>query len=237
MNPDSPKEEAKRAEEKMLDAIRKGEVEMIPHWHFVLKTVLMITGGILALLVLLYLASFVVFSLRQTGAWFAPIFGAAGWYSLLRSMPWILVALLAIFIIVLAILVRRYAFVYKHPFVYLFIGIVAVVAIGGFAIAQTPFHQFLFDSSRHGRLPVLSGFYRGFGPQRVGEIHRGTVISTTTDGFILQDANGDTSTAVFGSRLRTPPNRMPTIGSDVVIFGSENQSGTITIQGIQPVRN
>lgn len=239
MNPDSPQEqeEAKRAEEKMLSAIRKGEVEMIPRWHFVLKTALMITGGVLTILVLLYLASFVVFSLHQTGVWFAPLFGSAGWYSFFRSMPWILIALLAIFVVVLAILVKRYAFAYKHPFVYLFVGIVAAVAVGGFAIAQTPLHQYLFNSSRHGRLSVLGGFYHGFGPQRLGDIHRGTVISTTTDGFILQDANGETSTAVFGARFHGSTNRIPSVGSDVVIFGPENQSGTITIQGIQPVRN
>lgn len=220
----------------MLDAIRKGEVGIVPRWHFILKAVLVVTGVVLAILVLLYLASFVVFSLRQTGIWFAPAFGAAGWWSLLRSFPWILVALLAVFIVALVILAKRYAFAYQHPLIYLFIGIVVIVVIGGFAIAQTPFHRALFDAARRGNLPVLGGFYHSFGPQRFGDIHRGTVIATTTDGFVIQDVNGETSTAVLGSRSRTPF-RIPSIGSNVVVFGPENPSGTIAVQGIQPVRN
>lgn len=215
----------------MLVAIRSGEAKMQPRWHFVLRTILFIVGGIIALLALLYIASFIVFVLQETGLWFAPVFGVAGWYSFFRSLPWILVALLIVFVLILALLVKRYSFVYERPTMYLLIGIVALVALGGFLIAATPFHRTLFDSARSGNLPVLGGLYRGFGMQRFGDIHRGTIVATTTGGFIIQDHGGQTSTVPYGSWGHSEPG----IGNDVVIFGQRTPSGTINAQGIQQV--
>ena len=131
-------DEAKKAKQKMLDAIQSGDVKMEPKWHFVLKTTLLIIGGVLALLLVLYLASFVFFVLRQTGLWYAPTFGIAGWYSFFRSLPWILIIFLIVFMVILGVLVKRYSFVYERPAMYLFIGIVAFVALGGFLISATP---------------------------------------------------------------------------------------------------
>jgi len=231
------KGEAKEAERKMLDAIHSGEAKMRPRWHFILQAVLLVTGGILALLVVLYLASFILFVLRETGLLFAPTFGAAGWFSFFRSFPWILIFLLLVFVVILAVLVKRYAFVYERPSLYLFVGIVLIVALGGFLIAETPLHRSLFDSARHGNLPVLGGLYQGFGMQRFGDIHRGTIVQTTTNGFIIEDNGGQTSSVVVIPPMQFPPNGGPgpAMGSDVVIFGDRTPSGTINAQGIQPV--
>ena len=212
---------------------------MIPRWHFVLKTVLMITGGVLRSSSCCISQASSSFRFGKLASWFAPFSESAGWYSFFRSMPWILVALLAIFIVRACDSCKAVCFCRISTRSYIFSSASWSPSSQSAAsvIAQTPLHQYLFNSSRHGRLSVLGGFYHGFGPQRLGDIHRGTVISTTTDGFILQDANGETSTAVFGARFHGSTNRIPSVGSDVVIFGPENQSGTITIQGIQPVRN
>lgn len=234
MNSHVENEEAKQAEQKMLGAIRKGEVEMKPRWHFALRTALFVTGGVLAILALLYLASFIVFALQLNGTWFAPIFGFAGWYTFFGSIPWILVIFLLLFLVILAVLVKRYAFVYEHPSLYFFVGIMAIIALGGFLIAQTPFHRKLFDAARSGNLPVLGGFYREFGMQHAKGIHRGTIVGTTTNGFIIQDINGQTSTVPFNGFTHFPPGG-PRAGGDFVIFGPRNQSGTITAQGIEPL--
>jgi len=224
-------DEAKKAKQKMLDAIQSGDVKMEPKWHFVLKTTLLIIGGVLALLLVLYLASFVFFVLHQTGLWYAPTFGIAGWYSFFRSLPWILIIFLIVFMVILGVLVKRYSFVYERPAMYLFIGIVAFVALGGFLISATPFHRTLFNAARNGNLPVLGGFYRGFGMQRFDDLHRGMIIGTTTNGLIIQDNGGQTSTVLYGSRMHFSPNT----GNNVVIFGQRTPSGTINASGIQQV--
>src|SRR5271169_1568998 len=227
--------EAKQAEQKMLDAIRSGKARMQPKWHFILQAILFATGGIIALLALLYLASFVVFTLQETGLWFAPVFGVAGWYSFFRSLPWLLLLLVAVFMVVLGVLAKQYSFVYERPTLYLFIGIVAFIALGGFLIAQTSFHRVLFNSARHGNLPILGGFYRGFDAQRFGDIRRGMIIGTTTHGFIVQDDNGQTSTVFSNQQMHFPPGGVSGIGSNIVIFGRRSPSGTINAAGIQPI--
>jgi hypothetical protein len=228
MDSNKNQDQAKKAKQKMLDAIQSGDAKMEPKWHFVLETILLITGGVLALLLVLYLASFVVFVLHQTGLWYAPTFGVAGWFSFFRSLPWILIILLIIFMVILGVLVKRYSFVYERPAMYLFIGIVAFVALGGFLIAATPFHRTLFDAARNGNLPVLGGFYRGFGMQHFGDIHRGSITGTTTNGFVIRDDGGQTSTVLYG--------HFPfSIGNDIVIFGERTPSGTINASGIQQV--
>jgi hypothetical protein len=45
-------------------AIKSGQVKMRPRWHFVLKTVLAISGGLFVLLTILYLASLIIFISR-----------------------------------------------------------------------------------------------------------------------------------------------------------------------------
>ena len=234
MDSNSKNNEAEKAEQKMLGAIREGKVTMRPKWQFALKTALFVVGAAIALLAILYLASFIIFVLRETGVWFTPAFGVAGWFSFFHSLPWLLVLLLVVFVAILAILVKRYAFVYERPLLYLFVGMVILVAGGGFLVAETTFHRSLFNSARHNQLPMLGGFYRGFGMQRFGDVHRGTVISTTTNSFMIQDDGGQTSTIVLGSHMRFPGSAL-SIGSSVVVFGIRTPSGTIIAEDIQPV--
>ena len=144
--------------------------------------------GIIAFLALLYISRALSYScFKKPDCGLRRSFGVAGWYSFFRSLPWILVALLIVFVLILALLVKRYSFVYERPTMYLLIGIVALLPWADFLISATPFHRTLFDSARNGNLPVLGGFYRGFGMQRFGDIHRGMIMGTTTGGFIIQD--------------------------------------------------
>lgn len=230
----SSNDEAKRAEQKVLEAIRSGEAKARPRWYFVLETAFMLTGGVIALVFVLYLASFIVFVLHQSGVFFAPSFGLAGWYAFFLSLPWILIFLLIVFMLLLALLVEQYAVVYERPAIYLFVGIVIVVVFGGLLLAATPLHRALFNDSEGGGLPVIGFVYRDYGAEEAGDIHRGVIIATTTDGFIIINDNGNTSTVIFGSSsLPLPPGFGA--GSNVVIFGIRTPSDTINAQGMQPM--
>src|SRR5665213_3408185 len=99
----------------VMDAIKKGNVQMRPRWHFVLVSTLAALGVFIVLLSLHYIVSLSVFLLRDNGAWFAPSFGGRGWFSLLHSVPWLLILFIIVFIGVLEVLVRRYRFVYRKP--------------------------------------------------------------------------------------------------------------------------
>ena len=215
-------EEKKPLQEKVLTAIQTGQVKMRPRWHFVLQAVLLAVGAVLLLLTLVYLASFIIFSLRQTGVLFVPLFGSAGWREFFHSLPWILIFLVAVFLVVLEVLVRRYSFAYRQPLLASALGILVLVLFGGIIVAQTSFHRRLFEYARQGNLPVAGPFYRQFGMPHVDNVHRGTVLQIMPHGFVLQEMGGETSTVVIAPQTHLPLGDGFVLGNEVVVFGPEN---------------
>jgi hypothetical protein len=222
----------KTIKEKVLEAIASGRAKMRPRWQFVLRAVLLATGAVLLLLLLVYLVSFTVFTLRVTGVWFAPLFGSRGWLTFVRSLPWLLVILSAVFVVVLEVLVRRYSFAYRKPLLYSVLGIVLIVTVGGFAIV--PWHRDFFRSARENRLPFAGPFYRDFGLRRFGDVHRGTIVSVTLEGFVMmKDAERGTSTVVIAPGARIPSVPGFAAGDPVVVFGDERGDGRIEAYGVR----
>ncbi|MDO8469986.1 MAG: hypothetical protein Q7S84_03145 [bacterium] len=225
--------------ERIIQAARRGDITMRPRWHFVLKGTLVGVGILLALLALLSIASFAVFSLRQTGAWFAPAFGSSGWFAFFRAMPWLLVALSAVFVVLLEVLVRHYSFAYRTSLV-LTLAVILVVAVAG-GIVAAPFHRGVFKMVRHGPPPpVVGSFYRDIGSQRFSDVHRGVIVgpgsggSTTLSvrGFLIEDAGGTQWTVRRGPRTRLPFGAEFEPGDTVVVFGPEH-AGAIDAFGIR----
>ncbi|MBU4141685.1 hypothetical protein KKE99_02325, partial [Patescibacteria group bacterium] len=87
----------KSIKESILSVIKSGQVKMRPRWHFVLKTALAAFGVIILVLTVLYLASFIIFVLRQTGVLFVPAFGLQGWFAFFTNLPIFLIGLLIVF--------------------------------------------------------------------------------------------------------------------------------------------
>ena len=131
--------EENKIKQDVLAAIAGGEIKQRPRWFFVLRGTLVGIGIGLGLCVVLYLISFILFILRETGVWFTPAFGFRGWFVFFRSLPWVLIGLSLIFTAVLEILVKRYSFAYREPLMYSVLGIVAIVAAGGFLLAGEAF--------------------------------------------------------------------------------------------------
>ena len=222
----------------VMDAIRKGRARMRPRWHFLLLSVLLITGVFIVFLALLYAASLALFFLRDTGAIFAPSFGIRGWFSLLRSLPWLLILLILVFTAVLEVLVRRYAFVYKKPLLASVVGILAFIVLGGFALAQTPLHRRLDLSARRGELPSPLGIvYRGaLRRPPPDDVYRGKVITSVRGGFLMHDENGSGTTTVhIVPHTRLPYGEEFAPGDTVVVQGDETATGTVDAFGVSSI--
>jgi hypothetical protein len=211
---------------------------MRPRWHFVLLSALSVIGAFILLLTLLYVTSLAMFFLRDSGAWYTPSFGGRGWYPLLHSLPWFLILLIVAFMIVLDLLVRRFAFVYKKPLLLSAIGILLLIFFGGFFIAQTPLHRMIMLSARHGDLPSpIDMLYRG--PMRVpppSDTYHGQILVIVPGGFTLVDEEGAGTTTV----LVTPETRLPygedfKPGERVVVVGDTTATGTVRAFGIREI--
>lgn len=220
--------------DKVAAAINSGRVKMRPRWQFVLAGGVSLVGIVMVLLALTYLASFIFFSLRQSGAWFVPVFGWRGALLLLRSLPWVLVGVAIIFIVLLELLVRRYAFAYRQPLLYTALGIVLVVTVGGIATARAPFHRgFLREAERH-HLPFAGPLYRDFGLAHLENVFPGAITGLTSNGFIMQTRRGENLTVVVTRDTRLPFGTNFHQADTVVVLG-ERQGDTLTAQGVRPI--
>ncbi len=217
----------------VISAIKSGKAKMRPRWRFALETWLMAVGGVILLLILVYLVGFIDFGLYESGLMALPDFGFAGWYELIWSLPWALISLSAIFIILLAVLIRRYSFGYTRPLVYSLLGILFLIVGGGMIIAQPSFSRAVFSDGPNARVPFVSWFYSGFGVPESINVHHGIVLSTTTGGFILQDLYDRTSSVILDLDTRMPNGNNFDIGETVVVFGNAVGTGTIRAIGIE----
>ena len=231
MNNAHPRSSIKDA---VLEKIRRGEVLMRPRWQFVLKGVLVALGAVLVALALLYLVSFVFFALRQSGVWFVASFGWRGMRAFFVGIPWVLVLVALVFIVVLEILVKRYAFSYRKPLLYSVLGIVCAVFVGGFVVAKTAFHRGMYRRMEGRGLPIAGPLYRAYGVPHFRQIHPGIIASTTQEGFIIMSRGGEEVVVRVSPATRLPLGYDFIIGDPVVIMG-EQEGATVRAFGMRKI--
>ncbi len=212
-----PQNDNQTLEDKVLEAIRCGDVRMKPRWFFALRAVLLGTGITILLFASLFIGSFIVFSLRQTGLWFAPSYGLRGTYLFLRAVPWVLVALSALFVVVLELMVRHYSFAYRAPLAYSLLGVMGLVGFGAVIVAQTPLHGRIFIYTRgHDAMP-FAAFYRSY-LVHGDRVYHGQVVSSGQGVFVIKTFPEGISATVAPDRDDADQDFT---GTQVIIFGNE----------------
>lgn len=139
----------------VFEAIKSRQSKMRPRWYFVVQAGLMILAVVLMFALVLFLVSFIIFALEQNGGLFAIHFGLNGWYSFLNALPWSVLLLSLALILILAVLLKRYAFVYHQPFLYLLLVLIVVISLTSFFLAASSFHRGFL----HTNLPLIGSFY------------------------------------------------------------------------------
>ena len=226
--------ENKSLRENIVSAIKNGRVKMRPRWYFVLKAVLAVLGAATLVLAILYLVSFIIFILHQTGIWFVPIFGFRGIRVFLFSLPWALLALAFVFAAVLEVLVRRYSFAYRRPLLYSIAGIILLVIFGGSIVSMTSFHRGLFMRAEENRLPLGGHLYRQFAMKNFRNVHRGVITKVTDDGFIVSNRRLEVLNIIVTPDTRLPMGFGFAEGDAVVVFG-EREEDFVKALGIRKV--
>ena len=218
--------------EGVLKAIEQGQVKMRPRWQFITKTALLVLGVVIAALTTLFLVSFIVFILRQTGILFVPGFGPQGFGIFFLSLPWLLILLASIFMLLLEILIRRYSFAYGRPFLYSALAVIFLGIIGGLIVAQTPLHEKFFDEAENGALPFAGPMYEHFG-RLPSNVTVGVITKVNTNGFQVRCADpDDVFSVVVGPQTQMPPAGSLNLGDVILILGPR-QGDIIVAQGIQ----
>jgi hypothetical protein len=220
----------------VMDVIKKRGVQMRPRWHFVLTSMLASLGIFIVLLALLYIISLSLFLLHDSGAWSAASFGGRGWFSLLRSVPWLLIAFSIVFIVILEVLVRRYRFVYSRPLLLSVVAILLVVCLGGFILASTSFHRQMELEAYHHQLagPLALVYSAPFRMPPPPDVYHGSILATSSEGFVMNDENGaGTTTVIITARTHLPDGEDFSLGSYVVVIGDTVSTGTVQAFGMR----
>lgn len=221
-------------ETQVLKTIEQGKVAMRPRWHFALKAALGIAGAALVFLAALSLLSFLIFALHASGIWFVPAFGLRGVALFLFSLPWLPVVLSLLCVFCLELLMRRYAFTYRKPLLYSIAGIVALVIAGSAAVESLRLHERVWTGIQEHALPFLGPLYRGYANPHQRGVHPVVISSTTEQGFLAIDRDGDTVEVIISPETRLPLGFDFFEGDEAVILG-ERTDGIIEATGIAPM--
>jgi len=219
---------------KVLEKIKSGKIKMRPKIYFILKAILVGLSVAVIAIFILYLISFIVFTLRMSGIWFAPGFGFYGVKIFLFSLPWILISIAIILIIVLEILVKHFSFAYRRPILYSILGIITLVLLGSFALSQIKIHPYLFQKSQERHLPVAGKFYRDFGAGKFRNAHRGIVSEITDNGFFIETRHNETLNIIITPETRFPFGKDIKENDSVMILG-ERDNCTVRAFGVRKV--
>ncbi|MDR3643344.1 MAG: hypothetical protein P4L74_07020 [Candidatus Doudnabacteria bacterium] len=215
----------------VLKAIEDGQVKMRPKWLFATRTAMMVLGVVLIALTVLYLVSFIVFILRQTGVLFVPAFGPQDFGIFFASLPWLLIALASIFMLLLEILIKRYAFAYGRPFLYSALGVIFLGIIGGIVIGETPLHERFFDEAENGQLPFAGMMYQHYGRQP-SNVTVGVITQIDNNGYRVEcGSNDEMFSVVVGPQTQIPPAESLKVGDTILILGPR-QGNIIVAQAI-----
>ena len=221
--------------EKILSKIKTEKIKMKPKSYFVLRIIFLVLGTLALTFFIIYLISFIIFSLRASGTLFLPRFGFPGMRILISSLPWFLILTSGILIILLEIFTQKFTFVYRKPILYSLLVIIIIVSMGSFLIGKTSLHSSLFWKAQEKRLPAMGSIYRNYGAPQIDDVHQGVISKVTENGFEIETLSGEVLDVIVGPKIYS------TLESDIkkddviVVLGKQSSS-TIQALGLRKVQ-
>ncbi len=221
----------------VLERIRRGEVHMRPKAYFVARAALLIVSALLALATTVFIVSFVLFSVRQSGVIFLLGFGGQGLLTFLTIIPWWLLLLAFACLIVLELLVRRFRFGYRVPVLeVMLVSFVAVLLVAA-GVSLSPVHSSLLNAADRDTLPLVGLLYEQVHDSHKAQgIYRGVVTALGTSTITLSHDDTDRDTD-DGTWVVSPPAEFDLstlrVGERLYVAGVLN-GGIVDAYGIEP---
>jgi len=222
---------------KVLAKIGRGDVHKRSHAYFVMQVVVVAVLLACALALSVFVLSFAIFSVHESGEQFLLGFGQRGVLTFFALFPWAsAVADIALFVLV-EWLIRRFKFGYRIPILRALLGILVFAAIGGIMVNLTPLHATLLRMAEQNELPVLGEWYESIHASHSDYgVFRGTINSIQEGRFVISHDDNDHD-ADDGTWTVIPPAGfdMATVatGERIYVAGTPVQPGIIQAYGIQ----
>lgn len=218
----------------VIDKIKGEKIKMHSRSYFIFRIILLIISSIIILSALVYLISFVIFMLRESGLLFMPAFGFQGIGILFSNFPWFLILISIFFIALLEIFVKKYGFAYRKPLLYSVLIIITFVILIGFIIQKSSFHRNILEKVEEGRFPVGRPLYDDFGMRKPKNVHPGIISEVSQGGFIMKKRDGNFVTIEISTNTNFPEGKDIKQGDHVVVLG-EIKNNIIKAEGVNKV--
>lgn len=218
----------------ILEKIRSSKLQPHTRTYFITQSVIAALGIALVACILVFASSFIFFTLRQTGAWFAPGLGPRGWLVVWTALPWVFVLVVVGLVVVLELMLRRYQRVYRRPVLYTTVGLVTMTVAVGLVAARSPFHHQAYRFAKDRKPPILSDLYQGYGDRRFHRMLIGQVIGFESDGFTITLRDGSAVLVKVSSATKLPQEFKLAEGDMVVVMG-ERQDEVMNAFGVRIV--
>jgi hypothetical protein len=216
----------------VMQSIARGTARMRPAWHFALLTALWSLGIVLAFCTLVLVVALITFSLRQSGASSMPPLGLRALGPMISTVPWLLVFLGALFVVILELLTRHFAFAYRRPLLLSLIVVIALALVGGITFSRAPMHHQLFERAMRNDLPLAGPMYRRYGMGGDSRIHPGIIASVQNDGLMLTTRRGASMWVAMSDTTQVDETLL-VVGMPVVVLG-DRDGASISAVGIMP---
>jgi hypothetical protein len=215
------------------EKITHGDVTKKARWYFIVRRIIIITAGILALCLAVYLGSFIFFLVNDQGIGLLTDFGWEGAWELFTSLPWIIIGLIILLIIIIELVGWRFTRLYRQPFIYSILGTLVIILLAGTLLERTHLHRALFDSAEHNQLPVAGYFYHQFGRPAPHNIHFGVIINQKPEEWDVETREG-IFMVIITNQTHFPRGKNIIPHDRIIIIGPANNN-TITAHGIRKI--
>jgi len=168
--------------DKIVRDIKEGRIAMHSRWSSIFKKIAIALGLLLSALLVLYLVSFVVFSIRVPVLGGVPFGRHRSLWPFLAGLPWLTIVLSIVTVILLERFLRYYKFGYRRPIVASLTVVVVLSILGTFWLERARFHDRFGDYSERRNVPFFRPLYRSH-PRKQNQLMRTLqpVYGTTTD--------------------------------------------------------
>jgi len=223
--------------EKFLEKLKSAKIKMHSRWYFISKKLVLVIIIVAAALVILFIDSFIFFTMEKSALWYLPGFGLTGLLIMFVNLPWLLIGIVVALLIILEYLITRYAFAYRRPILYSALGLLIVITAVSYAIKVSSFHEQIDNQVQAGKMPMAKPLYQKMGVPKPKDVNPGVIINIDQDGFQIQRPDGCPFMVKMTEQTRLPRNYIINDGDYVLIIGRTND-GFITAEAIRraPVR-
>jgi hypothetical protein len=210
--------------QRILQAIHEHRLTMKPRWRMFLSTSFSFsTVGALALL-LLFLESFLIYSVYQNGSAFLLRSGWAGILALFGTLPWLPITLGLGAAVGLGILINQRTQTYRLPFAYTLGMVIAVILGCSYVIATTTLHPAIAGFVEAHNTPVLHPFYDSLPKTEANQTVVGEVQDIQGQSMTVQNRQGGTVRVQVQASERTGNSKKLNVKKgDVVVVIEKKQ--------------